>query len=139
MAIADVKVGDVVEGRPRTVTLDHMRGFSGWPRRDIHTDEELATASGLPGAIASGTMSEAYLVGLMLDVFGDDWIRDGRMELTFIKVVQPGDVVVPRGRIEEVAPGESETRVTVAIWCENQRGEHVVVGTAWARLNGARP
>jgi len=135
--MAEFKVGQVVEGRPRTVTLDRMRGFSGWPRRDIHTDEEMARASGLPGAIASGTMSEAYLVGLMLDVFGDDWIRHGRMELTFIKPVQPGDIVVPRGRIEEVAPGDGETCATVAIWCENQRGEHVVVGTAWARLNGS--
>jgi acyl dehydratase len=137
--MAELKVGHVFEGRPRSVTLDRMRGFSGWPRRDIHTDEDLARASGLPGAIASGTMSEAYLVGLMLDVFGDGWIRNGRMELAFIKAVQTGDVVVPRGRVDEVAPRERDTRVTMAVWCENQRGEQVVVGTAWALLEGSTP
>jgi hypothetical protein len=139
MTIAtDLKPNHLVAGPPKTISLERMRGFSGWPRKDIHTDEDLAKANGLPGPIASGTMSEAYLVGLMIDVFGDDWLRHGSMQLTFVKIVQPGDIIVARGRIEDVERAELATRVTVAVWCENQRGEHVVAGTAWGRLTPAR-
>ena len=111
-----------------------MRDFSGWPSKNIHTDEEFAKACGLPSPIASGTMSEAYLVELMLDVFGEDWIRHGRMELTFIRMVQPGDVLIAKGQTQKWEGTALDAGVTLQVWCENQRGEHVVIGTAWGRL-----
>lgn len=135
LVATELKPNHTVIGRPKTVSLERMREFSGWPRKDIHTDDDSARASGLPGPIASGTMSEAYLVELMIDAFGEDWIRCGRMELTFVKMVLPGDILVARGRIQGLEQAGFQTHVTLEIWCENQRGEHVVVGTAWGRLN----
>ena len=130
IAMRDATEGHTVAGRPRSVTLERMRGFSGWPTKNIHTDEEVARASGLPGPIASGTMYEAYLVELMIDLFGEEWLKHGKMELAFTRIVEPDDTITAKGTVQSREPTDAGRRVTLDVWCENQRGEPVAIGTA---------
>lgn len=133
---SELNPGDLVIGRPKTVTLERMRQFSGWPSKNIHTDADFAKACGLPGPIASGTMFEAYLTELMIGLFGEDWIRSGTMQLAFIRMVEPGDVLVAKGRVQALEQTPAGGRVALEVWCENQRGERVTGGVASGRPGG---
>lgn len=134
IAIGEIKEGYRLVHRPKTVSLERMRGFSGWPSRNIHTDDELAKACGLPGPIASATMYQAYFVELMLDFFGEDWMRHGTMQLAFVRMVAAGDVLSPKAAVQTVEASENGVRLTLQLSCENQRGEQVAVGTAAGTL-----
>ena len=123
--------GHTFSGKPKTVTIERMRGFSGWPVKNIHTDVEYAKACGLAGPIASGTMFQTYLVGLMIGYFGADWLGNGGIQVAFVRAVEPGDVITPMGTVEKQEPTDAGNRVELRVWCENQRGEPVVVGTAF--------
>ncbi|HJN86450.1 MAG: MaoC family dehydratase [Dehalococcoidia bacterium] len=123
--------GHTFSGKPKTVTLERMRGFSGWPVKNIHTDVEYAKACGLSGPIASGTMFQTYLTELMIDYFGADWLGNGGIKVAFTRAVEPGDIITPKGTVEKQESTEAGKRVDLRVWCENQRGEPVVVGTAF--------
>ncbi len=122
--------GSALEGAAKVVTLERMRAFSGWPGKNIHTDEAFARQCGLPAPIASGVMSQAYLVALMLDVFGEAWLANGRMELAFFRTVQPGDRLTPKAVVRRREPKAGAVQLTLDVWCENQRGERVTAGVA---------
>lgn len=122
--------GSEFRGITKSVTLERMRAFSGWPAKNVHTDEEFARRCGLPGPIASGVMSQAYLVELMLNLFGELWLSNERMQLTFLRIVQPGDRLTPKAVVRGRDEAESGVCLTLDVWCENQRGERVTVGFA---------
>jgi len=126
----EAQEGAELEGTIKVVTLERMRAFSGGPSRNIHTDEAFARQCGLPAPIASGVMSEGYLVALMLDVFGDAWLVTGRMELAFVRVVQPGDRLTPKAVVRQRQPQGAGVQLTLDVWCENQHGERVTAGVA---------
>jgi acyl dehydratase len=88
-------------GRLRTVSLERINFFSGgypkgpnWPAKNIHTDLETAKKCGLETVAASGAMFEGYLVDLMIDLFGVEWLNYGMMTLAFINVVNKDDTSV---------------------------------------------
>ena len=103
--------------------------FDGWPAKNIHTDLESARSSGLPARAASGAMMQGYLTELMLDLFGDEWMTNGRMSLKFIRIVDVNDEIVSKACVASRREDESGIRFDLELSCENQRGEKVVVGT----------
>ena len=122
--------GYQVSSSPRIVTLERMRDFSEWPTKSIHTDEETAKESGLPGPVAQGMMSYGYLSSLLIGLFGEDWFRRGKMSVSFIRMVQPGDTIIANATIRTREVDPAGLRLSLDVWCENQRGEKVTVGTA---------
>ena len=93
-AIRDSKVGDVLAGNALSLSLARVLAFSGgafdepgWPQRNLHTNLDKAREAGLDRIIASGTQSEGLLIALLLEVFGDDWHRTGKLEVRFMKPV----------------------------------------------------
>ena len=114
----------------KVVTLDKMRKFSAWHGKTIHVDEELALQVGLPGPIAEGLMSYAYLMEVMLSFFGESWLRGGVLSVNFLGYVLPGDTITARAVVMSRETEESRDRIGLQVWCENQRGEKVVAGTA---------
>ena len=127
----DAAVGETITGKPKTVTLERMRGFSGCPAKNIHTDEEFAREKGLRGPIASGTMYQSCMAELMIDHFGAGWLSHGKMQVAFVRVIEPGDTITVKGTVQRKEPADAGVRVDFDIWCENQRGEQVIVGTAY--------
>ena len=136
----DTAVGSEVAGPPKTMTSYRTWLFSGgwprfdgWPAKNVHTDLAFAQQSGLPTRAASGAMMQGYLYELMMSLFGADWLEQGRLSLKFIRIVDVGDTITARARVSARLPEGSATRFDLQVWCENQRGEHVVVGsgTGW--------
>lgn len=131
----DVEVGYELPTVSKEITLEKMRAYSGWPHRNIHTDDEVARQAGLPRAVCQGTQHLTYLSEVLKRFFGENWIRGGKLSVTFIGLVMPGDVVTPRAIVrEKVAEGDSG-RINLEVWVENQRGEKVVVGAASAPMS----
>lgn len=133
----DSQEGYGVSGNLKTVTEEKVYYFSGgfprdpgYPKKNIHTDLEFAMSCGLPTRAASGAMFEGYLAELMINLFGEGWLRHGKMSLTFIAIVDPGDTLVPKAVVQSRQAEDSGIRFAMEVWCENQHGRKVVVGTA---------
>ncbi len=77
----------------------------------------------------------AYLSEVLKRFFGESWIRGGKLSVTFIGLVMPGDVVTPRAIVREKVTEEGMGRLDLEVWVENQRGEKVIVGVASAPMS----
>jgi len=133
----DTQEGQEFSGNLKTVTEERVYAFSGgfpkgpgWPGKNIHTDLEFARRCGLPGRAVSGSMFEAYLTELMIDLFGEDWLRYGKMSLKFIAMVDVDDTIFPRAVVQSRHSEDFAVRFIMDVWCENQHGSKVMVGTA---------
>jgi acyl dehydratase len=98
----------------------------------IHFDPEFSRSQGLPGPIATGEMSTAYLSELLTRVFGADWVRSGHLDMKFVRPLFAGDTVSVRGRITGKHVTHNGTRFEVDVWCENQ--DRVTVTAAEASV-----
>ena len=135
---SNTPVGFEASGHVKTITPKKLNYFSGgfpmsiadWPRTNIHTSSEFAQKCGLPAQIASGAMFEGYIAELMIDLFGDEWLKNGEMSVKFIKKVFSGEKVVTKSLVRSRASEGNIIKIIMDIWCENQHGEKVVVGTA---------
>jgi acyl dehydratase len=124
-------VGRSIELPARTASRTWIRVFGGYPlKRNIHTDEEFAIERGLPTVVMEGMQTYAYVCQLLVERFGPDWFLGGKLSIAFTKLVLPGDELTVRAVITGRETVDSQSRVLLDVWCENQRGEKVVVGTA---------
>jgi len=133
----DTKVGVEFTGKSKTVSETRVFAFSGgrfdapgWPVKNIHTDLEYARSCGLQTRSVSGTQYVGYLTELMIDLFGETWLSHGKMELKFIAIVDVGDRLVSKAVVTSKESADSHTKFTLDIWCENQYGKKVALGTA---------
>lgn len=140
--LRDAEIGRVFAGRARKLTLARALALSGgpfdapeWPEKNLHTDLKAANATGLAEIVVSGTQWEGYLVGLMVELFGMDWLRHGTLDIRIPRSVKIGETVQPRARLEGRTDERGTTRVSLKVWCENQDGVEVLVGTASCALS----
>lgn len=130
----NVEVGFELPSINKTVTSDKIVAYAnifGPPiSNSIHDDEKIAKAAGLPQTIAVGAMLAQYLSQMLLEAFGEKWINGGKLSVSFIRPVFPGDILKGRGIIREKVPETSFCRLSLGVWCENQKNEKVAVGTA---------
>jgi len=121
----------------RLVNQEHMTLFEDEGRVSIHTDDEFARARGLPAAIAAGNHTLSFIVEMLLDAFGDDYLHDSVLDVRFVAPVYAGDRVRAGGVITQREPTPAGQRLTIAVWCENQRGRLVTAGTALLTVRSA--
>ena len=138
----DTPIGHTATGRAKKVTSYRTWLFSGgwprfdgWPAKNVHTDLTAAQQSGLPTRAASGAMCLGYLTELLVDLFGDRWLSHGELTSKFIGIVDAGDDVVCKARVTNREDTNAGVLVSLDVWCENQDGTPVVVGTATGRLS----
>ncbi|MBN2239592.1 MAG: MaoC family dehydratase [Dehalococcoidales bacterium] len=141
MLTKDSKAGYEITGNRKNVTEQRVFLFSGgfpkgddWPKINIHTDLEFAKNCGLSDRAASGATFEGYLTELMINNFGENWLNHGKMHLKFIRIVAPGDTLLPKAVITSVVEKDGETEISLDVWCQNQNKEKVVIGTAMGRI-----
>lgn len=134
-------IGHTVTGHTKKVTSYRTWLFSGgwprfdgWPAKNVHTDLAAAQQSGLPTRAASGAMCLGYLTELMVDLFGEQWLSHGELTSKFIGVVDAGDDVVSKARVTGVDKTDSGVQFSLDVWCGNQVGTSVLVGTASGRV-----
>jgi acyl dehydratase len=135
--VSTAEIGHVFEGRPRQLTWARALALSGgpfgtpgWPDRNLHTDIDAARDAGLSEVVVSGTQWLGYLVGLMVELFGVAWFGDGELDIKIPRSVKIDETIQPKARLEAREASGSRTRATLSVWCENQDGEQVLVGTA---------
>jgi len=130
-ASRDTPIGAVLPAVSERVTFEQMTVFS-FGTRNIHTDREAATTAGLPAPIAQGLMSTGYLSKMLVNFFGEHWFLSGRTSHAFVKTVEINDVITARGLVREKVKEADGVRLILDVWCRNQKGEMMTVGTASA-------
>ena len=135
---ADTKrwaVGDTLPTLTKQMTIKKMKTPVWSANNPVHYDPEYARAAGLPGPIATGEMSTSYLSELLTSVFGPAWIAHSRLKSRYLAPVFAGDTVTVGGRITERVEESGRLRIGTEVWCENQHGQKVTVGTATVWLD----
>jgi acyl dehydratase len=98
----------------------------------IHLNDDFARMAGLDGVIAHGMLSMGflgqYVSGWMSTLAGRATLA--RLKVRFSAMVKPGDVLTCKGVIKSVEQHADQTRITLEVWAENQRGEKVTGGDA---------
>ncbi|HEY9287635.1 MAG TPA: MaoC/PaaZ C-terminal domain-containing protein [Candidatus Dormibacteraeota bacterium] len=122
--------GDLPELRKDPITKLQLVKYAGASGdfNLIHTDDETAKAVGLDGVIAHGMLSMAFLGQYCCWLAGPESVR--RLTVRFAEMVRPGDVLTCRGRVKSREEHETERRLTIEIWAENQRAQPVTTGEA---------
>lgn len=137
----DISIGYELPPITRVLTQEKLNDFEGqlglrvpWERFknpiDIHTDEEMAKKAGFPTTIGHGHHLAAWISEMMTEFLGEGWIRGGKITVNFIRLFLKDDTITARAVLREKTPENGKTRLVFEVWCENQRGEKVAVGTA---------
>ena len=143
-ATAAFDVGTELRSRPRIMTRERMRWYvdaqptvamdTGRIERQeptIHDDDEFAKSQGLPGIIADGMISTNWILGLLIDNFGDAVARRGSLRTKYVKPIYENDTIVSRARVTSVERGAGTAATyKLDVWCENGKGEVVTAGDA---------
>jgi acyl dehydratase len=127
---ASINIGDELSPRAKEIAQRQIDAYSGVRPKSIHTDAEWAKKKGFAAPLAQGLMSTAYVSQMMVDLLGEGFVRGGKINVAFIKPVLAGDTLTMHGVVKSKEAESDKTRVTVEFWCESQRGEKTLVGTA---------
>jgi acyl dehydratase len=134
VATKEMKVGQELPPLRKVVTLEHMRLYTLWANRNMHTDWEWAKKGGFPAPVAQGLMSHAYISEMCTNFFGESWLKGGKLDVRFINYTLPGDIIDVRGIVREKRTEGNAVRFNCEVWCQNQAEEKTCVGTATALL-----
>lgn len=126
MATPMMTVGASVAPVSHVVTMDDMVLFEPEDEKNIHTDDAVARAAGLPAAIAAGVQFMSYIFEMLQQAYGASSVIGTVLDVRIRAPVFAGDTVTARGQVTGIVDG----RAVLDVWCENQRGEHVIAGTA---------
>lgn len=145
MGTQQLEVGAVITSPEKKMSIERLWTFSGgpftftgWPKRNTHTDAELARESlGVSREIASATQFQGHAASLLIDVFGEDWLRSGKMDVKFIRAVRRDDTVrIELTLQEKVQLEDGSFRYVFDVRCLNQDDQECMVGTAEGILGG---
>jgi acyl dehydratase len=109
--------------RSLRLTADLLRRYS--RRGNFHSDPDAAAGLGYERLVAQGMQVAAPAYGLLLDLWGDEWLDHGVLDLTFVGMVTDGQTV----EAEVEATGDNAT-ITVTVTTGDRTA---VVGTAHRR------
>jgi len=134
----DTPIGGEFAGKPKKMSWERLWTFSGgpftaegWPKKNLHTDTAFAKNLGLPTVGVSATQYLGHLTELMLDLFGEEWLRHGKMrDVKFVKLVADADVLTSKAKVISKEKVGSEMKVNLRLSVENQRGDEVLIGLA---------
>lgn len=99
-------------------------------RNPIHTTD-YAKKHGMRGALVGGSTLLSYVLEMLYDYFGQNWLTQGKISVKYIGGgAINGDVVTAHGMIKQREEQENGTQVTLDIWLENQKNEKILIGEA---------
>jgi acyl dehydratase len=131
-----MKAGDLIEFHPRpAITQAQLNAYAkaSGDHNPIHLDEKAALSVGLPGVIAHGMISAAFLAERAIEHLEANGAlaqyKLKNFQCRFKNMVHLGDVVSLGGTVKEF--GE---KAVLDIQARNQRGDVVTLGTTeWVR------
>ncbi len=111
-SLAVLRVGDQVQGGPRTVNLADITAFAEatGDKFYAHTDAEAASANPFfPGIVAHGYLLVSWAAGLFVDAApGPVLANSGLERLRFVTPVSPGDSIRVTLTAKRITPRETE-------------------------------
>ena len=127
---APLVIGDRLPEQRFVITQEKINRYSrfvldGRDAANIHTDETKARLAGLPGPVAHGRHVASFFSEAMLAAFGAPWLTSGQLDVTFTRLVRPGDTLTLRAKIVGATLEASGTRVEVEMVLVNQQAETV--------------
>lgn len=130
--MAKVKTVRVGEEIP-TLTKTAYMPIDPQGRNPIHTDD-FARERGMRGALIGGSTLLSYVLEMLYNHFGPNWLYHGKIKVSFIGGgAVNGDVVTAHGRVTGVEIEADGTRVRLDVWLENQTDNKIVAGEASCR------
>jgi 3-hydroxybutyryl-CoA dehydratase len=142
--VADLKVGTEWRSAPREMTRERMRwyvdaqptvaadnGRIQTQEPTIHDDDDYAKKQGLPGIIADGMISTNWIMGLLMDTFGEEFITKGKLRTKYIAPIYEDQVVISCAKVTAI----DGNAYKLEVWCEDDTAKKLTVGeaTAYAR------
>jgi 3-hydroxybutyryl-CoA dehydratase len=132
----------------RTMTAERMRWYadvldtaaagSSTPiiaEPNIHTDDDLARANGLPARVADGMVSTNWIHTLLADTYGLSFLAGGSLRTRYVRPIFLDErievVVRVTGRERDPDGGE---RLVVDVQCVKADGQVATGGTATVRV-----
>jgi 3-hydroxybutyryl-CoA dehydratase len=97
---------------------------------NIHTDDEVARAAGLPAAIAAGVQFMSYIFEMLHREYGFASVSGTVLDVRIRNPVFAGDTVTAHGRVTSVDPAPEGRHLSLDVWCENQHQQQVIAGSA---------
>ena len=129
--------GEEFSGKRRQLTMARILALSGgalgsaeWPRKNLHTDGAKAAEAGLAAPIASGIQCEGDMVRLLVQLFGDRWFREGKLNVTHRRPVFEGTWIQAHARVSTTSPAAGGNLVELEVWCETPEKVVLSAGTA---------
>lgn len=126
----DFRPGDPLPAIIKQMSLDKMKTEIWSAGNPVHFDPAFARSVGLPAPIATGEMSTSFMSELLARTFGPAWVRRSKLRSRYVSPVYAGDTITVSGQIAAVETDAGATRIDAEVWCENQSGQQVTVGTA---------
>jgi len=103
---------------------------------NIHTDDGLARANGLPGRVADGMITTNWVSTVLFDSFGDAVLNGGSLRTKYIRPVFEDERITAVVTVRTVEPlADGGRRLTADVSCTNDRGQPCTVGEATVRLD----
>lgn len=129
-----LKEGDALSPVIKNVTQEKVNQYAeaSGDFNPLHIDTEFAKTTFYGGTIAHGLLSLAYISEMMTKAFAKGWLAGGKMTVSFLAPVRPGDTITARGVVKKKREDEGQRVVVCEVYCENQKGEKVISGEATA-------
>lgn len=123
----DYPVGATLPPVSRTISREQIAAYAeaSGDRNPIHLDEAFARSVGLPGVIAHGLLSFAFL-GTMITGWTGDPASVKRLSARFSGIVRPGDTVTCRAEVSRAEVTDGVGLLTLRLEGVNQHGERVL-------------
>lgn len=140
-----LEVGSELRSAPREMTRERMRwyvdaqptvahddGRIHTQEPTIHDDDGYAKSQGLPGIIADGMISTNWIMGLLIDTFGTDFVHKGKLRTKYIAPIYEDQVVLSCARVTAIEKAGDATAYRLEVWCEDDTAKKLTVGEATA-------
>lgn len=134
LSFDSLKEGDELAPVHKRITQEKVNEYAeaSGDFNPLHIDPEFAKTTFYGGTIAHGLLSLAYISEVMTESFGKGWLAGGKLTVTFLAPVRPGDTITARGIIKKKKEEDGDKVVVCEVFCENQKGERVIAGEASA-------
>lgn len=123
----------------KDVTQERMYVFSWGGRgyRNVHTDPQVAAASGLDRTLVQAQQQASFIAEAMTSFFGPAWFTTGELDLRFVSPAFAGDRLTVEGAVLGEAQTASDRGLELEVWVQREDGTKTAIGWASAALHHA--